>query len=97
MTSTSRTHSAVCSRFGPWVKCPGRSPSSRSHLITNPAVCVCARPSGSQWRSDFVNGWVKISNSHESQEESLGMAVLDMMQLAKEKHMSPLDIYNATR
>ncbi|XP_046871688.1 tyrosine-protein kinase JAK2 [Hypomesus transpacificus] len=49
-----------------------------------------------QWRSDFVNGWVKISNSHESQEESLGMAVLDMMQLAKEKHMSPLDIYNAT-
>ncbi|KAM6964831.1 tyrosine-protein kinase JAK2 [Aplochiton taeniatus] len=48
----------------------------------------------SQWRSDFVNGWVKISSSHESQEECLGLAVLDMMRTAKERHISPLDIYH---
>uniref|UniRef100_A0A8C1E6L4 Tyrosine-protein kinase n=1 Tax=Cyprinus carpio carpio TaxID=630221 RepID=A0A8C1E6L4_CYPCA len=47
-----------------------------------------------QWRSDFVNGWVKLSNAHEVQEECLGMAVLDMMRIAKEKQCSPLDIYN---
>uniref|UniRef100_A0A3B1ILK7 Tyrosine-protein kinase n=1 Tax=Astyanax mexicanus TaxID=7994 RepID=A0A3B1ILK7_ASTMX len=48
-----------------------------------------------QWRSDFVNGWVKLSSNHETQEECLGMAVLDMMRIAKEKQRSPLDIYNA--
>uniref|UniRef100_A0AAR2IJC9 Tyrosine-protein kinase n=2 Tax=Pygocentrus nattereri TaxID=42514 RepID=A0AAR2IJC9_PYGNA len=48
-----------------------------------------------QWRSDFVNGWVKLSSSHETQEECLGMAVLDMMRIAKEKQRSPLDIYGA--
>uniref|UniRef100_A0A6Q2Y6V9 Tyrosine-protein kinase n=1 Tax=Esox lucius TaxID=8010 RepID=A0A6Q2Y6V9_ESOLU len=48
-----------------------------------------------QWRSDFVNGRVKISNTHETQEECLGMAVLDMTRTAKEKRMSPLDIYNS--
>ncbi|XP_026994267.1 tyrosine-protein kinase JAK2 isoform X2 [Tachysurus fulvidraco] len=48
-----------------------------------------------QWRSDFVNGWVKLSTTHETQEECLGMAVLDMMRIAKEKQCSPLDIYNA--
>ncbi|KAJ8006058.1 hypothetical protein DPEC_G00124320 [Dallia pectoralis] len=48
-----------------------------------------------QWQSDFVNGWVKISNTLESQEECLGMAVLDMMRTAKEKQMSPLDVYNS--
>ncbi|XP_069043231.1 tyrosine-protein kinase JAK2 [Lepisosteus oculatus] len=48
-----------------------------------------------QWRSDFVDGWVKIAISHETQEECLGMAVLDMMRIAKEKDQSPLDIYNA--
>ncbi|XP_076006940.1 tyrosine-protein kinase JAK2 [Genypterus blacodes] len=47
-----------------------------------------------QWRNDFVNGSVKISNSHESQEECLGMAVLDMTRIAKERQMSPLDIYH---
>uniref|UniRef100_A0A672M3U7 Tyrosine-protein kinase n=1 Tax=Sinocyclocheilus grahami TaxID=75366 RepID=A0A672M3U7_SINGR len=47
-----------------------------------------------QWRSDFVNGWVKLSSAHEVQEECLGMAVLDMMRIAKEKQCSPLDIYN---
>uniref|UniRef100_A0A8C2BPY0 non-specific protein-tyrosine kinase n=1 Tax=Cyprinus carpio TaxID=7962 RepID=A0A8C2BPY0_CYPCA len=35
-----------------------------------------------QVRSDFVNGWVKLSNAHEVQEECLGMAVLDMMRIA---------------
>ncbi|XP_056601981.1 tyrosine-protein kinase JAK2 isoform X1 [Triplophysa dalaica] len=47
-----------------------------------------------QWRSDFVNGWVKLSSDHEIQEECLGMAVLDMMRTGKEKQCSPLDIYN---
>ncbi|MEQ2310604.1 Tyrosine-protein kinase jak2, partial [Ameca splendens] len=50
----------------------------------------------SQWRNDFVNGVVKISSSHESQEECLGMAVLDMTRTAKERQMSPLDIYHHT-
>jgi Janus kinase 2 len=44
-----------------------------------------------------VNGWVKIANTHETQEECLGMAVLDMMRTAKERQMSPLDIYNSIR
>uniref|UniRef100_A0A8C7YL80 Tyrosine-protein kinase n=1 Tax=Oryzias sinensis TaxID=183150 RepID=A0A8C7YL80_9TELE len=48
----------------------------------------------SQWRNDFVNGLVKISNSHEMQEECLGMAVLDMTRTAKEKQTSPLEIYD---
>ncbi|XP_022617823.1 tyrosine-protein kinase JAK2 isoform X1 [Seriola dumerili] len=49
-----------------------------------------------QWRSDFLNGWVQTPVSHESQEECLGMAVLDMMRLAKENGQSPVDIYNDT-
>ncbi|XP_040915271.1 tyrosine-protein kinase JAK2a [Toxotes jaculatrix] len=49
-----------------------------------------------QWRSDFLNGWVQIPVSHESQEECLGMAVLDMMRLAKERGRSPVDIYSDT-
>uniref|UniRef100_A0A7N6BTE2 Tyrosine-protein kinase n=1 Tax=Anabas testudineus TaxID=64144 RepID=A0A7N6BTE2_ANATE len=49
-----------------------------------------------QWRSDFLNGWVQIPLSHESQEECLGLAVLDMMRLAKESGQSPVDIYNDT-
>uniref|UniRef100_A0A4W3JVI8 Tyrosine-protein kinase n=1 Tax=Callorhinchus milii TaxID=7868 RepID=A0A4W3JVI8_CALMI len=44
---------------------------------------------------DFVNGWIKIPVTHETQEESLGMAVLDMMRMAKEKELSPLDIYHS--
>uniref|UniRef100_A0AAX7TI20 Tyrosine-protein kinase n=1 Tax=Astatotilapia calliptera TaxID=8154 RepID=A0AAX7TI20_ASTCA len=47
-----------------------------------------------QWRSDFLNGWVDIPVSHEAQEECLGMAVLDMMRLAKESGQSAVDIYN---
>lgn len=50
-----------------------------------------------QWRNDFVNGLVKIPSSHESQEECLGMAVLDMTQTAKESQLSPLDIYHTMR
>uniref|UniRef100_A0AAQ4PRG5 Tyrosine-protein kinase n=1 Tax=Gasterosteus aculeatus aculeatus TaxID=481459 RepID=A0AAQ4PRG5_GASAC len=50
----------------------------------------------SQWRNDFINGRVKVPNSHETQEECLGMAVLDMTRTAKERQMSPLDIYHTT-
>ena len=50
-----------------------------------------------QWRSDFLNGLVPIPVNHEAQEECLGMAVLDMMRLAKESGQSPVDIYNDTR
>uniref|UniRef100_A0A3Q2UXG2 Tyrosine-protein kinase n=1 Tax=Haplochromis burtoni TaxID=8153 RepID=A0A3Q2UXG2_HAPBU len=50
-----------------------------------------------QWRSDFLNGWVDIPVSHEAQEECLGMAVLDMMRLAKESGQSAVDIYNDKR
>lgn len=50
-----------------------------------------------QWRNDFINGRVKVPNSHETQEECLGMAVLDMTRTAKERQMSPLDIYHTTR
>uniref|UniRef100_A0A4W5QQN5 Tyrosine-protein kinase n=1 Tax=Hucho hucho TaxID=62062 RepID=A0A4W5QQN5_9TELE len=48
---------------------------------------------------DFVMTYlfaqVRIANTHETQEECLGMAVLDMMRTAKERQMSPLDIYNS--
>ncbi|KAL4617367.1 tyrosine-protein kinase JAK2-like [Arapaima gigas] len=47
-----------------------------------------------QWRNDFVSGLIDVAISHEAQEECLGMAVLDMMRIAKEKDLSPLDIYN---
>ncbi|XP_029469519.1 tyrosine-protein kinase JAK2 isoform X4 [Rhinatrema bivittatum] len=48
-----------------------------------------------QWRDDFVAGWVKVPVTHETQEECLGMAVLDMMRMAKEKGQTPLAIYNS--
>ncbi|XP_070598682.1 tyrosine-protein kinase JAK2 isoform X1 [Erythrolamprus reginae] len=48
-----------------------------------------------QWRDDFVHGWVKMAVTHETQEECLGMAVLDMMRMAKEKDQTPLAIYNS--
>ncbi|KAF7696634.1 hypothetical protein HF521_005052 [Silurus meridionalis] len=47
-----------------------------------------------QWRSDFVDGSVSIPVTHDSQEECLGLAVLDMMRIAKEKGRSPIEIYN---
>ncbi|XP_054612498.1 tyrosine-protein kinase JAK2a isoform X2 [Dunckerocampus dactyliophorus] len=49
-----------------------------------------------QWRSDFLGGRVVIPMGHEAQEECLGMAVLDMMRLAKESGQSPVTIYNDT-
>ncbi|KAM8743660.1 tyrosine-protein kinase JAK2a isoform 1-T1 [Acanthopagrus schlegelii] len=49
-----------------------------------------------QWRSDFLNGSVQIPVNHEAQEECLGMAVLDMMRLAKESGQSPVSICNDT-
>ncbi|XP_041666012.1 tyrosine-protein kinase JAK2a [Cheilinus undulatus] len=49
-----------------------------------------------QWRSDFLNGRVNIPVSHEAQEECLGMAVLDMMRLAKESGQSPVNICSDT-
>lgn len=51
----------------------------------------------SQWRNDYLNGLVKFSSSHETQEECLGLAVLDMTRSAKEKQLSPLDIYHSIR
>lgn len=50
-----------------------------------------------QWREDFVHGWVKMPVTHETQEECLGMAVLDMMRMAKEKDQTPLAVYNSVR
>ncbi|TSY69823.1 Tyrosine-protein kinase JAK2 [Bagarius yarrelli] len=46
-----------------------------------------------QWRSDFVNGSVSIPVTHDAQEECLGLAVLDMMRMAKEKGCTPIEIY----
>uniref|UniRef100_A0A672UZA7 Tyrosine-protein kinase n=1 Tax=Strigops habroptila TaxID=2489341 RepID=A0A672UZA7_STRHB len=43
-----------------------------------------------QWRADFLDGWVQMPVTHETQEECLGMAVLDMMRVAKEKDQTPL-------
>lgn len=51
----------------------------------------------SQWRDDFLDGWVQMPVTHETQEECLGMAVLDMMRVAKEKDQTPLAIYNSVR
>lgn len=47
-----------------------------------------------QWRSDFVDGSVNIPITHSVQEECLGLAVLDMMRIAKEKGQAPIDIYH---
>ncbi|KAJ8789032.1 hypothetical protein J1605_022284 [Eschrichtius robustus] len=50
---------------------------------------------GTRWRHDFLHGWIKVPVTHETQEECLGMAVLDMMRIAKEKDQTPLDIYSS--
>ncbi|XP_072311438.1 tyrosine-protein kinase JAK2-like [Eucyclogobius newberryi] len=47
-----------------------------------------------QWRCDYLTGRVQVPVSHEAQEECLGVAVLDMMRLAKQRGESPVDIYN---
>ncbi|XP_040976884.1 tyrosine-protein kinase JAK2 isoform X4 [Aquila chrysaetos chrysaetos] len=48
-----------------------------------------------QWRDDFLDGWIQMPVTHETQEECLGMAVLDMMRVAKEKDQTPLAVYNS--
>ncbi|EPQ04664.1 Tyrosine-protein kinase JAK2 [Myotis brandtii] len=48
-----------------------------------------------QWRHDFLHGWIKVPVTHETQEECLGMAVLDMMRIAKENDQTPLDVYSS--
>uniref|UniRef100_A0A803YQ85 Tyrosine-protein kinase n=1 Tax=Meleagris gallopavo TaxID=9103 RepID=A0A803YQ85_MELGA len=48
-----------------------------------------------QWRDDFLGGWIQMPVTHETQEECLGMAVLDMMRVAKEKDQTPLAVYNS--
>lgn len=55
--------------------------------------CVCPP----QWRTDFLNSRVLIPMNHGAQEECLGLAVLDMMRLAKESGRSPVSICNDTR
>lgn len=50
-----------------------------------------------QWRDDFLDGWIQMPVTHETQEECLGMAVLDMMRVAKERDQTPLAIYNSVR
>lgn len=47
-----------------------------------------------QWRCDFLSGAVNVPISLQFQEECLGLAVLDMMRLAKDKGKSPVEIYN---
>ncbi|MCJ8741247.1 hypothetical protein PDJAM_G00068510 [Pangasius djambal] len=47
-----------------------------------------------QWRTDFVDGSVSIPITHDAQEECLGLAVLDMMRIAKEKGLAPIEIYH---
>ncbi|KAB5549340.1 hypothetical protein PHYPO_G00066220 [Pangasianodon hypophthalmus] len=47
-----------------------------------------------QWRTDFVDGSVSIPVTHDAQEECLGLAVLDMMRIAKEKGRAPIEIYH---
>uniref|UniRef100_A0A7N8XQR8 Tyrosine-protein kinase n=1 Tax=Mastacembelus armatus TaxID=205130 RepID=A0A7N8XQR8_9TELE len=44
----------------------------------------------------FCPDTILLAVTHESQEECLGMAVLDMMRLAKETGQSPVDIYSNT-
>lgn len=44
-----------------------------------------------------MDGWIQMPVTHETQEECLGMAVLDMMRVAKEKDQTPLAVYNSVR
>lgn len=61
------------------------------------ALATLTRAHLPQWRSDFLDGRVQVPGSHEAQEECLGMAVLDMMRLAKETGQSPVSICSSTR
>ncbi|XP_056586772.1 tyrosine-protein kinase JAK2a isoform X3 [Triplophysa dalaica] len=60
------------------------------YLFAQLLMCVCV----SQWRCDFLSGAVCVPVSMEFQEECLGLAVLDIMRLARGKGKSPVDIYN---
>lgn len=81
--------------FSPYATCTLYLPAYLLPLPLLPFLLV--PPSLPQWRSDFVDGWVSIPVNHEAQEECLGMAVLDMMRMAKESSQAPVDIFNDTR
>ncbi|KAK6494255.1 tyrosine-protein kinase JAK2-like isoform X1 [Huso huso] len=68
----------------------GVSRGAESPVFDDSVMCYLF----AQWRDDFLNEWVKITITHETQEECLGMAVLDMMRIAKERDQSPLAIFN---
>ncbi|XP_041126106.1 tyrosine-protein kinase JAK2-like, partial [Polyodon spathula] len=68
----------------------GLSRGAESPVFDDSVMCYLF----AQWRDDFVNGWVKIPITYETQEECLGMAVLDMLRIAKERDQSPLAIFN---
>ncbi|XP_019373169.1 PREDICTED: tyrosine-protein kinase JAK2 isoform X3 [Gavialis gangeticus] len=69
----------------------GITRGSESPVLDDPVMSYLF----AQWRDDFVDGWIKMPVTHETQEECLGMAVLDMMRVAKEKNQTPLAIYNS--
>ncbi|KAL0150273.1 hypothetical protein M9458_054381, partial [Cirrhinus mrigala] len=74
--------------------CSGEDKDPRftaANVSDDPCVIIVLRI---LWRSDFLSGTVSVPISLEFQEECLGLAVLDMMRLAKEKTKSPVDIYN---
>lgn len=47
-----------------------------------------------QSRSDFISGRMAVALSLPRQEECLGLAVLDMLRIAKEKHQSPDEVFS---
>ncbi|KAM9215447.1 tyrosine-protein kinase JAK3 [Leptosomus discolor] len=47
-----------------------------------------------QSRSDFIEGRVAVALSLPTQEECLGLAVLDMLRIAKEKRQSPGEVFS---
>ncbi|XP_065515024.1 tyrosine-protein kinase JAK3 isoform X4 [Lathamus discolor] len=47
-----------------------------------------------QSRSDFIGGRMAMALSLPQQEECLGLAVLDMLRIAKEKHQSPSKVFS---
>uniref|UniRef100_A0A8C5LRF1 Tyrosine-protein kinase n=1 Tax=Leptobrachium leishanense TaxID=445787 RepID=A0A8C5LRF1_9ANUR len=69
----------------------GRTKTSESPVLDDSVMSYLF----AQWRDDFINGWIELPITHETQEECLGMAVLDMMRMASEKEQSPLAIYNS--
>ncbi|XP_010010819.1 PREDICTED: tyrosine-protein kinase JAK3 [Nestor notabilis] len=45
-------------------------------------------------RSDFIGGRMAMALSLPRQEECLGLAVLDMLRIAKERHQSPCEVFS---